>query len=189
MHALTGNTPTDHHLVDQVLRGDVQAFSAIVRNTEALVAQIVCRMVKHVEDRKDLVQEIYLKAYQHLPGFRFRSKLSTWVGQIAYHTCINYLEKKKLLLPGEPEETALPGAEPPAAFLSRKELAGILQAAIERLPPIQQTIISLYHQQECSYDEITQITGLPAGTVKSYLFRARRALRDNLLLQYKKEEL
>ena len=172
-----------------MLCGDTRAFAAIVRNTEALVAQIVFRMIKNDEDRKDLAQEIYLKAYRYLPGFRFDAKLSTWIAQIAYNTCINYLQKKRLLLPGEPEDTALPENEATAASLSRKQLATILRHQLEKLPPVYQTLISLYHQQDCSYNEITRITGLPEGTVKNYLFRARKALRDSLLLQYKKEEL
>lgn len=183
---LTGNNSTDNYLVNKVLHGDTHAFRTVIKNTEGLVAQIVCRMVKNEEDRKDLVQEIYLKAYKNLPGFRFKSKLSTWIAQIAYNTCLNYLDKKKLLLPGEPEETPVPDE---GFTLSRKELSGILQAAVEKLPPVYQTLITLFHHEECSYDEIGQITGMPAGTVKNYLFRARKTLRDNLLLQYKKDDL
>lgn len=186
MVELTGNNSTDNYLVNKVLHGDTHVFGAIVKNTEGLVAQIVCRMVKNEEDRKDLVQDIYLKTYRNLPGFRFKSKLSTWIAQIAYNTCLNYLEKKKLLLPGEPEETPVPDD---GIILSRKELSGILQAVIEKLPPVYQTLITLFHREECSYDEIAQITGMPAGTVKNYLFRARKTLRDNLLLQYKKDDL
>lgn len=186
MDQLTGNNSADNYLVNKVLHGDAHAFGTIIKNTEGLVAQIVCRMVKNEEDRKDLVQDIYLKAYRSLPGFRFKSKLSTWIAQIAYNTCLNYLEKKKLLLPGEPEDMPIPDE---GFTLSRKELSGILQAAIEDLPPVYQTLITLFHREECSYDEIAQITGMPPGTVKNYLFRARKTLRDNLLLQYKKDDL
>lgn len=172
-----------------MLRGDTHAFGAIIKNTEGLVAQIVFRMVKHEEDRKDLAQEIYLKAFKSLPGFRFQSKLSTWIAQIAYNTCFNYLEKKKLVLPGELPDTVLPESEALAASFNRRELSTILRHQIAQLPPVYQTLITLYHQEDCSYDEIANITGMPAGTVKNYLFRARKALRDNLLLQYKKDEL
>ncbi|RPE08990.1 sigma-70 family RNA polymerase sigma factor [Chitinophaga lutea] len=189
MHALNGNTPTDHQLVEQVLRGDTRAFAVIIQHTEGLVAQIIFGMVRHAEDRKDLVQDVYLKAFKYLPGFRFQSKLSTWMARIAYNTCVNYLDKKQLLPLPEGSEAELPEDETATAALSRKQLHDILQAGIARLPPLYQTLITLFHQQECSYEEIGQITGLPEGTVKNYLFRARKALRDNLLLQYKKDAL
>ncbi len=189
MHALNGNTLTDHQLVEQVLRGDTRAFAVIIQHTEGLVARVVFGMVRHGEDRKDLVQDIYLKAFQYLPGFRFQSKLSTWIARIAYNTCINYLDKKQLLpLPDGPE-AELPEDETATAALSRKQLQGILQAGIARLPPVYQTLITLFHQQECSYGEIGEITGLPEGTVKNYLFRARKALREDLLLTHKREAL
>jgi RNA polymerase sigma factor (sigma-70 family) len=191
----------DKRLVDRVLRGDVAAFGLIIKQTERLVTQIIFKMINHVEDRKDLVQDIYLKAFNSLASFRFKAKLSTWIAQIAYNACFDYLKKKKLILPGnmdnseEEEEGAThfisvkPIAEETSAILSQKELTGILQAAIEKLSPIYKTLVVLYHSEELSYEEIVQITGLPEGTVKSYLYRARKTLKDNLSLRYKKEEL
>ena len=184
--------PPDRSLVNRVLHGNTYAFADIVENTEGLVAQIVFKMVNNPEDRKDIVQDIYLRAYEGLKDFRFHSKLSTWIGRIAYNACINHLEKKKLL-PGsfeDPkyEERETSGIESEALF-SKKELETILATAIEQLPPVYKTLITLYHQEELTYIEIAQITGLPQGTVKSYLFRARKQLKDHLLNQYKKEEL
>lgn len=184
--------PPDITLVNRVLRGDIEAFADIVVYTEGLVAQIVFKMVNSPEDRKDIVQDVYLKAYEGLKDFRFRSKLSTWIGRIAYNTCINHLKKKKPLPGGfeDPkyEDRMISGIESEALF-SKKELETILATAIEKLSPVYKTLITLYHQEELSYIEITQITGLPEGTVKNYLFRARKQLKDNLLDHYKKEEL
>ncbi len=64
-----------------------------------------------------------------------------------------------------------------------------MRAEIEKLPPIYRTLITLYHNEELTYEEIIQITTLPEGTVKNYLFRARKALKDGLLRQYKKDEI
>ena len=184
--------PPDRSLVNRVLHGDARAFAEIVENTESLVAQIVFKMVNNPEDRKDIVQDIYLRAYEGLKDFSFHSKLSTWIGRIAYNTCINYLEKKKPLLvsfedPADKERVT--GSVESEVLFSRKELEAILAIAIEKLSPVHKTLITLYHQEELAYIEIAQITGLPEGTVKSYLFRARKQLRDYLLDQYKKEEL
>jgi len=184
--------PPDRYLVNRVLHGDTCGFAKIVESTKGLIVQIVFKMVNNPEDRKDIVQDIYLRAYEHLKDFRFRSKLSTWIGHIAYNTCINYLEKKKLVLGNFDnsgyEERATSNSES-EAFFSGKELKKILATAIEELSPVYKTLITLYHQEELPYVEIAQITGLPEGTVKNYLFRARKQLKDNLLTQYKKEEL
>jgi len=195
------NNPADRFLVDKVLSGDTKAFRSIMKNTEGLVAQIVFKMITNKEDRKDIAQDIYLKVFQKLGNFRFQAKLSTWIAQIAYHTCLNYLEKRKLLLPdpgsGQSHEEILEKLiSQPDIFNNeteilfyKKELSGILGTEIDKLPPVYKTLISLYHHEELNYTEIAEITQLPEGTVKSYLFRARKTLRDNLLLTYKKDAL
>ncbi|AEV98681.1 RNA polymerase subunit sigma-24 [Niastella koreensis] len=204
MHFRKGHSSTDQYLVKQVLTGDQEAFAQIVRQTEALVAQIVFKMVAVPADRQDIVQDVYLKAFRNLPGFNFNAKLSTWLGKIAYNTCLHYLEKKKLVfLPDDNEQqegitNRLDQLSQQQGLLhndvenelSAKQLASILGTAIKTLsPPIYQTLITLYHQEELSYAEIGEITSLPEGTVKNYLFRARKALKEDLLSRYKKEEL
>ncbi|MBK5273133.1 MAG: RNA polymerase sigma factor, partial [Bacteroidia bacterium] len=74
-------------------------------------------------------------------------------------------------------------------LIRQKELSAILKTEIEKLSPVYKTLITLYHNEELSYEEIEQITSLPAGTIKSYLFRARKTLKNNLLLNYKKTDL
>jgi len=196
MHLPEGYNTTDQYLVQQVLKGNQQAFGQIVQQTGGLITQIVFRMVPATGDRQDLVQDIYLKAFKNLAGFKFNARLSTWLGRIAYNTCLHYLEKKKLVfLPDVNEQQD----EPVNKYLqdnhvekelSAKELTDILGSAVKMLsPPIYQTLITLYHQEDMSYAEIAEITSLPEGTVKNYLFRARKALKEQLLLRYKKEEL
>lgn len=193
----------DQPLVDKVLRGDTNAFKFIMKNTEGLVAQIVFKMIPNAEDRKDIAQDIYLKTFQKLDTFKFQSKLSTWIGQIAYNTCINYLEKKKLILltnnndEKECDDEALealnsktdPFNNEIEKLIFKKELSEILKNEIDNLSPVYKILITLYHNEELNYSEIAQITELPEGTVKNYLFRARKKLKNNLLLTYKKEAL
>jgi RNA polymerase sigma-70 factor (ECF subfamily) len=190
--------------VEKVLRGSTNAFSDIIKSTEGLVAHIVFKMIANSEDRKDMAQDIYLKAYKNLGSFRFGSKLSTWIGQIAYNNCMDYIRKKKLVLVNDVfnedeagqeqledlhyKSAGSENAKADSPFF-QKELSGILKAETEKLSPVFKTLITLYHNEELSYEEISQITTLPVGTVKSYLFRARKALKDNLLLHYKREEL
>ena len=204
MNEIKENIQTDQYLVGKVLGGDTNAFASIIQNTEGLVTQIVFKMISRAEDRKDIGQDIYLKAFKSLPGFRYQSKLSTWIAQIAYNTCLTYLERKKLVLLDQvrennyPDDESLELANKKSVIhlfnstendIFQRELNEILKSEIERLSPLHRTLITLYHNEELSYEEIARITQLPEGTVKSYLFRARRSLKDNLLRKYKKEEL
>ncbi|MDJ1482844.1 sigma-70 family RNA polymerase sigma factor [Cytophagaceae bacterium DM2B3-1] len=194
----------DKLLVTRVLQGDTQAFAVIVKTTERLVAQIVFKMIRNAEARKDIAQDVYLNAYKNLSRFKFQSKLSTWIAQIAYNACLNYLEKKKITLfdstftqdesdgsqleriAGTLVDTAESEVE---SKLFQSERTTIVLAALERLPPVYNTLITLYHYEELSYEEIAQITKLPIGTVKNYLFRARKLLKEHLLIKYTNEEI
>ena len=191
------NHVTDQQLVAAVLRGDRQAFGLLIKSTEALVAQMTFKMINSPGDRKDIAQDVYFKVFKNLPSFKFKSKLSTWIAQITYNTCLNYMEKRKLVLVDEFEEHAgsseirmdVDPQDDTEALLSGKELAGILRAEIDELKPLYKTLISLYHQQELSYAEIAEITSLPEGTVKNYIFRARKRLKENILQKYRRSDL
>ena len=201
MNHITENNHSDRQLVRNVLSGDSQSFEQIIKNTEGLVAQIVFKLIADPEDRRDISQDVYLKVYRNLSGFKFQSKLSTWIAQIAYNTCYDYLAKKKLVFHDKlydddvAEKEADTGIWHPAiengaeSLIFQKQQAKILKTEIEKLSPLYKTLITLFHNEHLSYDEIGVITGLPDGTVKNYLFRARRILKNNLLLKYKKEEL
>lgn len=196
------NNQTDQHLVNEVLSGNTQAFAVIIKNTEGLVAQIAFGMISNSEDRKDLVQDIYLKAFNNLHGFKFNSKLSTWIGRITYNTCLNYLEKRKLVVLDQNEnehpyaalevfsnKTAINPKNSTELWIFKKQRAEILKSEVEKLSPIYKTLITLYHNEELSYEEIVKVTQLLEGTVKNYLYRARKSLKDSILLNYKKDEL
>lgn len=185
-----GNEDTrfaDKLIVTKILNGNIQDFAVVVKSTEKLVAHIVRKMVSGEDDQKDLVQEIYLKAYQNLASFRFQSKLSTWIGNIAYNTTVNYLQKKKIPIVELTTnmEDHLVAAENPESDTIKTEAVDILTAALGRLPPLYRTLITLYHLEELPNKEISEITNLPEGTIKSYLHRARRILKDNIHHHYK----
>jgi len=201
VNQLPGDNLSDKILITNVLNGSPSAFGQIIHHTEGLVTQILFKMIPNAEDRKDIAQDVYLKAFHSLGGFKFQSRLSTWIARIAYNACLSWLEKKKLVFPGDEDVLSERGPEAgnvltidtshgewKSIFL-QKELAIILQLEINKLSPVYRTLITLYHQEDLSYDEIGQITGLPDGTVKNYLFRARKKLKESLLAQYKKEEL
>ena len=173
MSIIPGESISDKSLVTQVLNGDKLAFGVLVRQTEALVVQVIYKMIDNAEDRRDLAQEVYLKVYRGLPGFQFNSKLSTWIAQIAYNSCFNHLEKKKLVLmedltgglkqddseSGSFVETIAVAEAMQQQILQRKQLSEILQRCLQSLPPLYRTLVTLFHQEELSYEEIMQKIG------------------------------
>lgn len=192
---------TDQELVKKILEGDRHAFNLLIKHTEKLVAQLVSKMIPITADRKDIAQEVYLKIYSNLSKFRFQSKLSTWVGQITYNSCLHHLQKKRPLLLESFVDKG--NEEKPVDFVKHsqtdenetemklygKELADTIAIALQQLPLIQQTIVTLFYQEELSLEEISAITSLPVGTLKSYLFRARQKLKAILLNIKKRGEL
>lgn len=176
------------------------AFKQLIKETENLVAHLVFKMIPIAADRKDIAQDVYLKVHSSLPNFRFQSKLSTWVGQITYNTCLHYLQKKRPILlesflgDGGTDINSLMQATEPAeneteARLQARELSETMDRAVQQLPALQQTLIGLFYHQELSLTEISGITNLPEGTLKSYLFRARQQLKQILLKMQKREEI
>ena len=182
-------------LFERIKAGDKNAYQSFIEAYQRLVSHIVFRMISNKTDREDISQDVFMKAYQNMAGFRYESKISTWIATIAYNTCINYLQKKKMRLFDDcsPESESLENISGehvlPDAFIEGKDIAICLQTEISKMDVRFRTILTLYHLDEMSYTEIGKIMDLPEGTVKSYLFRARKQLRKQLMLKYRKEEL
>jgi len=173
-------------LISQVKAGDRRAFHAFIQKYQRLVAAIVFRMVYNAADREELSQEVFLKIFAHINEFEGGAKMSSWIGRIASNTCINHLRKKRIPLfddiagPGQSLEN-LAGSSPTPEYLHEKADSDLsLQKEIDRLPAHYRLILTLFHFSEMNYDEIGRTLGLPAGTVKSHLFRARQKLRERL---------
>jgi RNA polymerase sigma-70 factor (ECF subfamily) len=182
-------------LVKKTLAGNKKAFESIIQQHQRLVSHIVFRMIQNASDREDICQDVFLKVYQNLRGFQFEAKLSTWIARIAYNTCLNYLEKKQVPLLDDltPQEKSLDTVSDcsirPDQIVEGREVFSLLQSEIERMPVHYRTIITLYHLDQMSYKEIGEMMELPEGTVKSYLFRARKLLKERLLAKYQREDL
>ena len=187
---------TDAYLLfKQIQAGDTDAFQLIVDRYQRLVGHIVYRMVSNTTYREDLCQDIFLKVYQNLNGFRFESKVSIWIAQIAYNRCINHLRKKKIPLfndctVGIESLNNYSGNDTlPDAYVEQQDRVSRLESEMNHMNVRHRTILTLYHLEGMSYTEISQVTGLPISTVKSDLFRARKYLKEQLISKYKKEEL
>jgi len=187
-------------LVRKILDGDQRKFEQIIKIHERLVTHIVFRMVSDNVDREEICQEVFIKVYQNLSGFNFNAKLSTWIAKIAHNHCINHLRKHKLNLlddmshPDDNSEVQFTESLhtksiSPDTDSEQKDRAEIIKKEIEKLPEKYKIILTLYHMDELSYRDIGDAVDMPEGTVKSYLFRARKMLRDSLLEIYRGEEI
>ena len=192
-HKSKGNCKDDKSLIERILAGDTATFEGIVADYGRLVNHIVYRMIPNISDREDICQDIFIKVYQNLASFRSDSKLSTWIGRIATNRCLDHLGKKSLPLADEAfdqaTERAVDTGQLPDDKTELSEISDLLKNEIDKLPTVYKTIITLYHLDENNYAEIGKILKMPEGTVKSYLFRARKMLRQQLSASYNQEEL
>lgn len=179
----------EKYVVKKVLAGNKQAFVALIRQYEKLVLHIVSPLIGTGIDREDVCQEVFLKVYQNLSSFQFKSALGTWIGRIAYNTSINFLQKNRNILlsdliSGEGETEFLENIEGdsknPEEIVIKKDDAHRLRQAIDKLPEIQKTVLLLFYQDELSLEEIGNIMEMPVNTLKSHLFRARKSLKERL---------
>jgi RNA polymerase sigma factor (sigma-70 family) len=177
----------DRDLVDAVLANRPGAFERLVREYQGLCWHIILRMVRNPEDARELCQDTFLRVHQCLHQYRHESALKSWIGRIAFTIALRHLQHKRipLLDPGSDHdgvdlvENIGDGFDLEAACMD-EETGRHLHQAIEALPPLQRTLLTLYYLEETSIPEIARITGLATGTIKSHLFRSRLRLRDAL---------
>ncbi len=177
----------DRALVEAVLARAPGAFERLVRSYQGLCWHIINRMVRHPDDTRELCQETFLRVHRYLGQYRFESALKSWIGQVAYSVARRHLERKRIpivepLHPRSLDETVaqVPDDVDVEAAAADAELLVALRAEVEELPPLQRTVLTLYHLEELPIEEIARITGLPDGTIKSHLFRCRAKLRARL---------
>jgi RNA polymerase sigma-70 factor (ECF subfamily) len=177
----------DRALVAAVLAGTRGAFETLVRDHQRLCWHIINRMVRHPDDTRELCQDTFLRVHRYLHQYRFESALKTWIGQVAYSVARRHLERKRIPIVEPNLDEGAPSLVEQAAdefdleaASADAELGAMLHAEIEALPPLQRTVLTLYHLDEVPIPEIARITGLAAGTIKSHLFRSRARLRGRL---------
>ena len=177
----------DKTLIKKVNDGDRSVISLLVENNKNLIWHIIISMVGRNSDCEDLFQEVFLQVFKGLRQFRGNSRLSTWIGTITHHVCVDYLRKKNKEADFQSRdadhEIAL-NLLPDKSWKQpeKEDLNQVLLTAIAKLPAAYRTAITLYHLDERSYREIAEMTGMPDGTVKSYISRGRNLLREKLIM-------
>ncbi|MCI0331282.1 MAG: sigma-70 family RNA polymerase sigma factor [candidate division Zixibacteria bacterium] len=176
----------DYALLKEVQGGSQEAFSRLVDRYKNRLFNLVVRMIPAREEAEDIVQETFLRVFQHKNNFDPKYCFSTWIYTIALNLAKNNLRRKKkvkFLELFDLEETS----EEPAVEPGRVALGPWIEKEIEKLPEKYKTAFLLREMDELPYEEIAEITGVPTGTVKSRVNRARMILAESL--RPKKEKL
>ena len=176
----------DRELVSAVLADRPGAFERLVREHQGLCWHIIQRMVRNPEDARELCQDTFLRVHQCLHQYRADSALKSWIGRVAWTIALRHLQRKRIALVdnGDDEDGSLlenigDGFDLEAACADA-EIMRHLHAAIDALPPLQRTLLTLYYLDETSIPDMARITGMASGTIKSHLFRSRLRLRGVL---------
>lgn len=183
---------TDPELAASALAGSEDAFRELVRRFERPVYSLIVRMVQDPALAEDLAQEVFVKAYRRLDTYDPERKLSSWLFKIAHNTTIDHLRRgtvDTVALEAEKDgergglSSVLPdeSVESPSAQAERKDLARALEKAIATLRPEYREAVVMFYAGGASYQDICEVTGLPMGTVKTNLHRARKQLAEQMI--------
>jgi RNA polymerase sigma-70 factor, ECF subfamily len=185
-------------LVARARTGDVQAFTELVNHYERKIYRLAKHITQNDEDAEDVLQETFLKAYEHLDSFQGNSKFYTWIIRIGVNEALMKLRKRKgdRTVPlDEPVDTGeemvareiAVWEDNPEQRYSREEMREILDSAIKTLKPDFRTVFILRDIEELSTEETAESLGISVPAVKSRLLRARLALREKLTRQFKRK--
>ena len=182
----------EHELIRQVLKGDQPAFQRLVERYQDYVFTIVLRILSSREEAEEVAMDVFLKVYQSLRSFEFKSKFSTWLYTIAYRMAIDRVRTKQFPIQTlDNDERFLQvtdrEAKGPEARVASQDLQNALRNALERLKPADAGLVSLYYLQEKSVQEVSEVTGLSVSNVKVKLYRLRSELRAILEQQLRNE--
>lgn len=178
----------DAQLIRRCLKGDEKAYEKLLEKYRGPVFSICLRMVRNRDDAEDLAQDVFIKIFNILDRYNPSFPFSSWLYRITSNLCIDFLRKNKRTVfsldkpvDGDDGEMfrQLPSDEiGPHRKMELKEEMLILEKAIERLPEHYRMIVLLRHQEHLSYDEISETLGIPLGTVKARIHRARKTIVD-----------
>jgi RNA polymerase sigma-70 factor, ECF subfamily len=179
----------DCDLVTSAVAGHEGSFEELVRRYQRPISAYVYRMVGDYESALDLTQEIFIKVYGSLARYRSEFKFSTWIYKIAHNCAIDHLRRnsgreRSLVCGTEGDQYDLPiesGRLSPEQESERRERRIEIETVVRTLPAAYRELIILRHSQDMTYEEIVEVTGLPLGTVKNRLFRARELMRQQFL--------
>jgi RNA polymerase sigma-70 factor, ECF subfamily len=188
---MTENFPDDTVLVERSQKGDRSAFDTLIRKHERRAYQYAFRLTSSQEEASDIVADAFVRIFNALGNFRGQSAFTTWLYRIITNCYLDLRKKDKsrylvsLDSPGYGDSNDAPmqvedKSDGPDIISERNQRERVVQAALGNMPEYQKTMLTMFHVDNLSYEEIAQILDLPIGTVKSRLNRARLGLREQL---------
>ena len=187
---VTMSAESDLMLVERTVAGDQRGFELLVIKYQRRIQRLIGRMVRDVDLVEDIAQETFIRAYRALHQFRGDAQFYTWLYRIAVNTAKKALMELKhdptvsessFRSADDGDETSQPRNEPttdetPESMFAAKEIAAVVNAAMEALPADLRQAVSLREIEGLTYDEIAALMDCPIGTVRSRIFRAREAI-------------
>jgi len=183
------SSANDRDLVACAVDGREGSFEELVRRYQRPISAYVYRMVGNYESALDLTQEIFIKVYNSLSRYRSEFKFSTWIYKIAHNSAVDHLRRsstreQSLIAGSDGDQFELPIESTgltPEQESEQKERRIEIEAVVRTLPANYRELVILRHSQDLTYEEIVDVTGLPLGTVKNRLFRAREMMRQQFV--------
>ncbi|MBM3749539.1 MAG: sigma-70 family RNA polymerase sigma factor [Acidobacteria bacterium] len=197
MSAGAGPSNGEGALVARAREGDADAFTELVNRYDRRIFRLARHITENAEDAEDVLQETFLRAYEHLPGFQGHSKFYTWLARIAINQALMKLRRRRndpSVSLDEPVDTGedtvtreIAVWDNPEKRYSQEEIRGILAKAVETLPPILRSVFVLRDIDELSTEETAEALNLSVPAVKTRLLRARLRLREKLTRYFKRK--
>ncbi len=180
-----GEGKEQQELIKRLKKKEDKAFEELIDDYGGVIYKVLHTYIRDKNNVDDLFQDVFIKIYKNIHTFREESKLSVWIYQIALNTVRNFLRKKcnKDIYELQENSAAVDSAED---VICNGDLRELLESYIGLLPENWQTVINLYYFNSYSYAEISEITGFPVGTVKTYLYRSKEKL-SSLMARHQKE--
>lgn len=169
-------TDPDISLVERYANGDMTAFDELMIRYERQIYRLCYRFTSNADDARDLAQEVFIKAFEHLAGFRKESSLKTWLYRIATNHCINHVKSNSQQFV-EVTETVRQTTATAQLELEEKEQREHFRLMVKRLPPKQRAILELRIHEQLSYEEIATMSNRSVSTIKASVFFALEKLR------------
>lgn len=167
-------------LIDRTLSGDREVFAELIEGYLGLVHGIILNKVRRPDEVEDLVQDVFVKAFQELRNLRERDKFGHWLGRIALNRAQAWLRQRqshRTTVTDDPRLLEQVSLERPDDLLETAEKDSILWSALDRIRPEYRQILLLFHFEDCPQQDIARFLGISVSTVKWRLMRARTALK------------
>jgi RNA polymerase sigma factor (sigma-70 family) len=170
----------DEYFIKKVIKGESNAFGALVDRYKHMVFTLALKIVKNREDAEEVAQDTFLKSFKALKDFKGDSRFSTWLYKIAYYRSLDYLKKNKRQIETTSidisEEYNRASMDDVLNGLEAKERAEIIKHALQELTGEDAVLITLYYYEDLTMKEISEVMGMPGNTIKVRLFRCRKRL-------------